>query len=154
MKILLAVDGSKYSDAAVEEVATRPWPEDTELVILSAVDPPAVPSMEPWVTLPSYFVDVEKAAQERAYNVVRSARERIQAGKNKMLRISSTTPIGWAKQVILNQVESLKPDLVVVGSHGYGAWDRFLLGSVSHSVSLHAPCSVEIVRRNDAAEAI
>ena len=30
MKILLAVDGSVYSDAAVEEVAQRPWPPNSE----------------------------------------------------------------------------------------------------------------------------
>ena len=35
---------------------------------------------------------------------------------------------------------------VVVGSHGYGAWQRFLLGSVSQSVVSHAKCSVEVVR--------
>jgi len=37
-------------------------------------------------------------------------------------------------------------DLVVVGSHGHGALTRALLGSVSHHVAFHAPCSVEIAR--------
>jgi nucleotide-binding universal stress UspA family protein len=34
----------------------------------------------------------------------------------------------------------------VVGSHGYGTWERLLLGSVSLAVASHAHCSVEIVR--------
>jgi nucleotide-binding universal stress UspA family protein len=37
-------------------------------------------------------------------------------------------------------------DLIVVGSHGYRGFKRFLLGSVSQAVASHAKCSVEIVR--------
>jgi nucleotide-binding universal stress UspA family protein len=37
-------------------------------------------------------------------------------------------------------------DLVVLGSHGGGALERFFLGSVSQQVLTHAPCSVLVVR--------
>ena len=37
MKILLAVDGSTFSDAAVHEVAARPWPGGSALKVISAV---------------------------------------------------------------------------------------------------------------------
>ena len=33
MKILLAVDGSAYSDAAIEEVLRRPWPLPSEIKV-------------------------------------------------------------------------------------------------------------------------
>ena len=46
MKILLAVDGSSYSDAAVEEVASRPWPERTSVKVLTAYELPAPPTPE------------------------------------------------------------------------------------------------------------
>jgi nucleotide-binding universal stress UspA family protein len=48
---------------------------------------------------------------------------------------------------ILDEVEKWGADLIVLGSHGYRGWRRFLLGSVSHAVATHARCSVEIVRR-------
>lgn len=60
--------------------------------------------------------------------------------------------MGSPKQVILDEAESWVADLIIVGSHGYGAWDRFLLGSVSNAVATHAKCSVEIVRRKQISE--
>jgi nucleotide-binding universal stress UspA family protein len=54
--------------------------------------------------------------------------------------------------VILDQAESWGADLIVLGSHGYSGWRRFLLGSVSHAVATHAHCSVEIVRQKPHAE--
>lgn len=48
--------------------------------------------------------------------------------------------------MILEEAEAFGADLIVVGSHGHGMLERFLLGSVSQAVALHASCSVEIVR--------
>ena len=53
---------------------------------------------------------------------------------------------GPPKLVILEEAEKFGADLIVVGSHGYGFVERFLLGSVSQAVAVHAKCSVEIVR--------
>ena len=39
MRILIAVDGSASSDAVIREAATRPWPEGTEMCLVTAVDP-------------------------------------------------------------------------------------------------------------------
>jgi len=40
----------------------------------------------------------------------------------------------------------------VMGSHGYGAWRGFLLGSVSRAVVTQAKCSVEVVHRRQGQE--
>ena len=39
MKVLLAIDGSRHSEAAVAEVARRPWPAGTEVKILTVIHP-------------------------------------------------------------------------------------------------------------------
>ena len=53
--------------------------------------------------------------------------------------------------MILDEAQRWGADLIVVGSHGYRAWERFLLGSVSQMVVSHAKCSVEVVRCPEAA---
>ncbi len=50
------------------------------------------------------------------------------------------------KESIVEEAQKWSADLIVLGSHGYGFWERMLLGSVSNAVVHHAPCSVLIVR--------
>jgi len=146
MKILLAVDGSSFSDAAVEEVATRSWPEGSELRIVSAIEPLSFPTSEAWVPPDNYIVALEKAAQERARSIVNEAAERVQTLQRDKLRITREVATGHPKHVILSDAESWPADLIVVGSHGYRGLTRLWLGSVSQAVASHAKCSVEIVR--------
>jgi nucleotide-binding universal stress UspA family protein len=147
MNILLAVDGSAFSDAAVDEVARRPWPTGSKIKLLSVIDPPFVPAAEPAMIPASWYVELEKAAAERTRAIVEAAAKRLRTGLDPAVEVTVDTPVGWAKQEILHAAESWRADLIVLGSHGYGAWERLLLGSVSGSVATHAPCSVEIVRR-------
>lgn len=150
MKILLAVDGSVYSDAAVEEVAKRPWPSQSELKVITAAETPVMVSMEPWATAPEYFELIEKSVREAAKAVIESALLKLRKTEDNKLKISSETIQGPPKQVIIEEAESWGADLIVMGSRGLGTWNRLLMGSVSNSVVHHANCSVEIVRRPQA----
>ena len=152
MKILLATDGSDHSKAAVNSVAERPWPEGSEVKIVSATEIPNVPATETWALPGSYYAELDGAAKARAEAAVKDAAERIKAGKKPGLKITTEVKNGHAKEVILDEAERWGADLIVLGSHGYSAWQRFLLGSVSHAVATHAHCSVEIVRLKTRAE--
>ena len=145
MKILLAVDGSQFSDAAVEEVAGRPWPEASEVDVLSVYEPPASPTTETWALPQRYYEEMEEASQQLFREAANRAVERLQAAHSK-LQINSEIARGYPAEVILDRANRWGTDLIVVGSHGYSGLKRFLLGSVSQNVSLHARCSVEIVR--------
>jgi hypothetical protein len=61
MKILLAVDGSPCSDAAIECIARRPWPSGSEIKVITAVEMPSMVGMEPWATSPDYLEKLEIA---------------------------------------------------------------------------------------------
>ena len=64
MKILLAIDGSTDGDAAVDEVARLPWPPDSEVKVLTVIEMPIFPTIDPpW---PVYLDEVEQAFRERA----------------------------------------------------------------------------------------
>jgi nucleotide-binding universal stress UspA family protein len=52
---------------------------------------------------------------------------------------------GVPPKKILEEAERLKPDLIVIGSHGHGALFHLLAGSVCEGVLKHAPCPVVVV---------
>src|SRR5436305_11487529 len=66
MKILLAIDGSVFSDRAVQEVVHRPWPAATEVKIISVVEPMVTMMTETWVLPDNYWEGAEVAATEQA----------------------------------------------------------------------------------------
>ena len=148
MKILLAVDGSPCSDAAVEEVGRRPWPEGSLVKVLSAFELPtplAPLTPEAWSLPLNYFEEMDVALRKQAQTIVNQALEKLKS-LNKTIAIDGQCIPGPPRTVILDEAETWGADLIVVGSHGYRAWERFLLGSVSQSVVSHAKCSVEVVR--------
>jgi nucleotide-binding universal stress UspA family protein len=146
MKILLAVDGSAYSDAAVEEVLRRPWPPDSEVKVITAAEMPVPLGMEPWAASPDYFEALENSVRSVATAVIDRALLNLRTITDKTLKISSEIIQGPPRQVIVDEAESWGADLILMGSRGLGAWNRLLLGSVSSAVVHHAKCSVEIVR--------
>jgi len=146
MKILLAIDGSPCSDAAVDEVGRRPWPEGTLIKVLTTYELPMPPTAETWALPLNYFDDMDVALGKQAQNIVSSALKKLQAKVNKNIALDGAVLPGPPRTVILDEAERWGADLIVVGSHGYRAWERFLLGSVSQAVVSHAKCSVEVVR--------
>jgi nucleotide-binding universal stress UspA family protein len=139
MKILIGVDDSSFSRIAVEEVARRLWEPGTAVKILSVIETPYNPA----------HPMLEDATSENPFKIARAsvdkAAEVLRRSVNKF-EIAGDIIEGSPKKVILDEAETWEADLIVVGSHGRRGLDRFLLGSVSQAVALHAPCSVEIVR--------
>ena len=152
MKILLAVDGSPCSDAAVEEVSRRPWPEGSSIKVLTTFELPSPPTPEGWALPINFFEEMDLALQKQAQDVVNCAIEKLKPRLGKTISLDAQIVPGPPQSVILDEAEDWSADLIVVGSHGYRAWKRFLLGSVSQSVVSHARCSVEVVRCRAAVE--
>ncbi|HWQ32994.1 MAG TPA: universal stress protein [Blastocatellia bacterium] len=136
MKVLIGIDDSLFSQAAVEQVAQRPWPRGTQVRLLAAVEPHFTSG---------YGGREEVNVYEQARRAVDRAVDTLQSGSNEF-DITTEIVEGSPKQAILDEAERWGAELIVVGSHGRRGLQRFLLGSVSQAVALHAKCSVEIVR--------
>ena len=148
MKIFLATDGSEFGEAAVDEIARWHHPADNEVRVISVVEPPHFMTTDPMGGFDMTIYDeIEKYALEVARSAVEKAAAKLRAAEGgRQLNITTNVISGSPKEVILEGAEAFGADLIVVGSHGYGMVERFLLGSVSQAVALHAKCSVEIVR--------
>lgn len=145
MRILIGVDGSPYSGVALDELTRRTWPKGSEVLIVHAFELPLAAMPEVWALPPDYYERLDRICREQADTIVKTAVEKL-APLGDAVTVSSKTVLGAPKSVILEVAESWKPDLIVVGSHGYPTWERLLLGSVSQAVVSHAKCSVEVVR--------
>lgn len=154
MKILLAIDGSPCSEAAVREVATRQWSEGSVVKILSAATVPLPDApLDPFFVTYATRIELMKKERARLQDLVeRTASELREKAANKSLHVETAVIDGAPKQVIVEDAEQWGADLIVMGCHGFGPVRRFLLGSVSQAVAAHAPCSVQIVRLRHAPE--
>ena len=146
MKILIAVDGSCYSAAALDEVAQRSWPSCSEVLIVTAYEFPVASMPEVWALPADYYEQLEGAVREHANSIIAAAVSRLKKTLPADIMVEGKAIEGSPKRVIPDEAAQWEADLIVVGSHGYPAWERLLLGSVSQAVVSHANCSVEVVR--------
>ncbi len=149
MRVLVAVDGSEFSLVVIDEVISRVWPAHTEIRVINAFELPLAPTPEGWALPPDYFEKLDRAAREQAEAIKDAAVIKLAGSLDPTIKITANILPGPPRSVILEEAERWNADLIVIGSHGYGAWQRFLLGSVSQAVVTHAKCSVEVVRRRE-----
>jgi nucleotide-binding universal stress UspA family protein len=143
MKLLIAMDGSDFSQAALQSVITRPWPPNTQAKVLNVVEPPSLLMGREMGGYDPEFEMVWKALQEQAKDMVEKAAEKLRAAK---FNVSTELVEGDPKSQIIDIANQWHADMIVLGSHGRSRIDRFLMGSVSQAVVRHAHCSVEIIR--------
>jgi nucleotide-binding universal stress UspA family protein len=142
MRVLLAIDDSKFSQAATQALIERSVPKDTEVRVLYVLTPikRLMGEMETQIGDASAL---EHAQLMQAKTLVEEAAQRLRAAR---LNVTTVVEEGDPKTRIIDYAAQWHADLIVLGSHGRRGIDRFLLGSVSEAVARHAPCSVEIVR--------
>jgi len=149
MKILIATDGSKFSENAIEKVAGFILSDTSnEIKVITVVEPFTPMAPDTFGVAIDYYREAEKAASENAAESVKKACDELQEKFGDLeINIKSDVIKGkYPKHAIVDEASEWGADLIVVGSHGYGFWDRMLLGSVSSAVVHHAPCSVLVVR--------
>jgi nucleotide-binding universal stress UspA family protein len=152
MRVLLAVDGSTYSDAAVRTVIDRFRPEDARVKVVHAVEwMREMPLCVQYAHGPTAGDDVvhwRNGSFERARDLVTRVAAQLEGHG---FAVSTATPDADPRHAIVEAAREWAADLIVIGSHGRTGIDRLLLGSVARSVVRHAPCPVDVVRLPEAA---
>jgi nucleotide-binding universal stress UspA family protein len=137
-KVLLATDGSEASIAASQAIAEVSWPEDTEVRVVSVVNPMVYSLEELGVT--------GDARTDYAHRAIGNA---VQVLSSAPVRISAEVIAGNAARQITARAKHWGADLIVLGTNERRGLSRLLFGSTSAAVANRAHCSVRIIRGKD-----
>ncbi len=145
MRVVLGVDGSKCSDWATGWLTTMPFRTAPSVTAVHGVDVHALRA--PFMVQPT-IVGNERFIEEEIRRLERCGKKVVAETKQRLAELGLAGTARLERGPIAHMLlKHARPGaLIVVGSRGLDAVDRFMLGSVSTAVTLHAPCSVLIVR--------
>jgi nucleotide-binding universal stress UspA family protein len=133
--IVLAYDGSKFSNKALQEAIGIAKSSGGSLLILSIVDiTDEFESEAPGLT---------DKMTEKLLKLTQKALEKAVAAR---VKAKVEVHVGDAYEMIVDISKKKKADIIVMGSHGRTGLTRLLMGSVTSRVIGHAPCSVLVVK--------
>ena len=143
MKIMIGVDDSPHSRAAVEWVRRMAWPKESRALVVSAVRPVVAAYAEAY-TGTSPYVDPMNEDLVRFHQEIAAGTEReLQAAG---LETEAKIVHGDPRTALVEVARGERADLLVVGSHGRTGMAKLLMGSVAAHVVAHAPCTVVVVK--------
>jgi nucleotide-binding universal stress UspA family protein len=148
MKVLLAVDSVTTLNILLDEMTVRSWPSGTEAQVVSIVEDGRI-SEETW-RKEGYGVNaIRRELARRGEQISALAVERLrEAGIPCRVVIMRGNP----EFLISFAARKWPADLILVRAHNRKDFRNRLLGSVAKSVVESAPCSVEVIRPQDAAD--
>ncbi|WP_176447617.1 universal stress protein [Lentibacillus sp. CBA3610] len=137
--IVVAVDGSEASEKAFRKALDIVKRNDARMILAHVVD------SRTFATAEAYDRTLAERAEEYAKDLVDSYVENAKvSGITNLVRcIEYGSPkVKIAKDIAGN----FGTDLIICGATGMGAVERFLIGSVSESITRYASCDVLVVR--------
>ena len=147
MRILYATDGTKQSEAAMEMLKRFRMASGDHIKVVSVIDMAVPMAVDIYGGYLPDSAEFERTARENAGNILTETMNTLNTHFGEPeLHITTEVLFGSPESRIVEAAEEFEPDLIVLGSHGYKAWERLLLGSVSDSVLHHVHCSVLIAR--------
>lgn len=134
MKILLAIDDSAFSEAAIQAVLQQAKPQDAEVQVLHVMEPGALQTTS---GNEGYYAAIDAAFQEAANRSKVLVAKAAELLRSKGFKVTASASAEWGdpKSKIIDVVLEWEADLIVLGSHGRSGLNRFLMGSVSEAVS-------------------
>jgi len=138
LKVLIALDGSEIADQTLGLAAQLLAGQQTETTVLHVIPRHLVYGKGGPVVLETYDPDEERVHTEALLNDAAARLQQAGVGPSIVKELEVGDPAG----LILAAAEAKGADLIILGSRGLNAAQRFLLGSVSNKVVTHAHCAV------------
>ena len=135
MNVLVATDGSKYGQWGLNWVAKLPFVKQPRVIALHVLD-------SAWLRLPFRTKLEVQRVKARSARVLKQTKQQL-ASLN--LKGTAREEQGAVAQTSLKRAPK-RDGLLVTGSKGLNALDRFLLGSVSTKLIQYATCPVLVVK--------
>ncbi len=149
LKILLVVDDSAHSAAAVGLISRITWPVGA-LVHVLAVVPERLPIMDPNLETPRETNEALELLRWRdwaaAKIVATEAGDQLKARK---LKVQTDVCEGPVSQVVVDQAVRLEANLVVIGARGLCPAGQFRLSPVTHKLTCQADYSLLVARPSE-----
>ncbi len=142
--IVVAVDGSPASNAAVCWAARAAAMRNVPLTVVHAVTTPTAT----WPPMP-YRDSFAVRLEDRGRNVVAHSVKVAEDAMPTDRKVDIKGELIFSSPAVTMIKISDEAEMVVVGSSGHGLLARGLLGSVSSSVVRHANCPVAVIRDED-----
>ena len=133
--IVLAYDGSKFSNKALQEAVLMAKSSGGNLLILSVVD-----------ITEEFESEAPGLTDRMTEKLLRLTQKALEKAVKAKIKARMEVHVGDAYEMIVGVAKKKKADIIVMGSHGRTGLTRLLMGSVTSRVIGHAPCSVLVVR--------
>jgi nucleotide-binding universal stress UspA family protein len=125
----LAAEAFRAGLDILEQIGGGAQIEVEALFVLSVIQRQVAPQFTPEQA--DRFADEELRRFVEEHAGARAVRRKVRAGNTR--------------EEIFAEIAAFRPDLVLLGTHGLGGFDRFVIGSVVADVTREAPCSVLVV---------
>lgn len=144
LRVVVAVDGSVDSKAALQEIAGRSWRPGTLFRLVVVADPHLETAMAWPGFLPQNFAQTnDQSGREWITRMAEAAAQILFAAG---LDVSNYIYDGHPKDVLLRVCDEWRADAIFLGARGLNHGNRLALGTVASSIASRAPCTVELVR--------
>ena len=144
-RIVVGVDGSAASDAAVRWAVTESAVRKLPIALIHVVAPTPIDStMAPNGTIPQSRLDQARQVIERSRQIAAESTDRKQP--------CAYGEIAYSGVVSTLIAASKDAHMTVVGSRGVDALDGYRLGSVSAALLLHAQCPIAVVHDRESGD--
>jgi nucleotide-binding universal stress UspA family protein len=141
VRVLVGADGSAAVEHAIDMLTLMSSPARTDVAVRAVIETPdlVTASRSGTPLPPSYVESTYRGARELASKHLEDTVARIRA---RGFRVAGSVGEGWPGTDLLDLATTERADLMVIGAHRHGSFERLVMGSVSAHVARHAPATL------------